>query len=31
VTAGFPVAGRTTGNSWTVRAGVTLGFDRWGR
>ncbi len=31
VTAGFPVAGRTAGNNWTARAGVTLGFDRWGR
>jgi len=29
--AGFPIAGRTSGNSWTVRAGLVLGFDRWGR
>lgn len=29
--AGFPIAGRTSGNNWTVRAGVVLGFDRWGR
>lgn len=27
----FPLAGRTTGSSWGVRAGLTLGFDRWGR
>ena len=31
VTAGSPIVGRTTGNNWAVRAGVTLGFDRWGR
>jgi len=30
-TAGFPIAGRTSGNNWTVRAGLVLGFDRWGR
>jgi len=29
--AGFPIVGRTSGNNWTVRAGVVLGFDRWGR
>ena len=27
----FPLAGRTTGSAWGVRAGLTLGFDRWGR
>ncbi len=27
----FPITGRTTGSSWGVRAGLTLGFDRWGR
>ncbi len=27
----FPLAGRTTGSSWGVRAGLTVGFDRWGR
>lgn len=26
-----PIAGRTSGSHWTVRAGLTLGFDRWGR
>lgn len=26
-----PLAGRTTGSAWGVRAGLTLGFDRWGR
>jgi hypothetical protein len=26
-----PLEGRTTGSSWGVRAGLTLGFDRWGR
>lgn len=25
------LAGRTTGSAWGVRAGLTLGFDRWGR
>jgi hypothetical protein len=29
--AGFPITGRTSGNNWTVRAGLVLGFDRWGR
>lgn len=29
--AGVPITGRTSGNSWTVRAGLVLGFDRWGR
>jgi hypothetical protein len=29
--AGFPIVGRTSGNNWTVRAGLVLGFDRWGR
>ena len=28
---GAPIVGRTTGNAWNVRAGLTLGFDRWGR
>ncbi len=27
----FPVPGPTNGSSWGVRAGLTLGFDRWGR
>ncbi len=26
-----PIGGRSTGSSWGVRAGLTLGFDRWGR
>jgi hypothetical protein len=26
-----PLDARTTGSSWGVRAGLTLGFDRWGR
>lgn len=29
--AGSPIVGRTSGSQWTVRAGLTLGFDRWGR
>lgn len=29
--AGSPIVGRTSGNHWQVRAGLTLGFDRWGR
>jgi hypothetical protein len=29
--AGSPIVGRTSGGQWTVRAGLTLGFDRWGR
>jgi hypothetical protein len=31
VLAGSPIVGRTSGEQWTVRAGLTLGFDRWGR
>jgi hypothetical protein len=27
----FATSARTTGSSWGVRAGLTLGFDRWGR
>ncbi len=29
--AGSAFLGQTSGSSWGVRAGVTLGFDRWGR
>jgi hypothetical protein len=29
--AGAPLAGQRSGEQWTVRAGLTLGFDRWGR
>jgi len=29
--AGSAFVGRTNGSSWGVRAGLTLGFDRWGR
>lgn len=29
--ADAPDDGRTTGSSWGVRAGLALGFDRWGR
>jgi hypothetical protein len=30
-TVGAPITGRTNGNAWNVRAGITLGFDRWAR